>query len=101
VDADLHESPKRVTVRRVQAYRPFPVDVLPDPVSRFINEGAVALGCDPAFLALPLLTVAGASIGKRRCERGERKDADDGAPHCYGQLRKVSLSHQRDRAPDR
>ena len=43
---------------------PFPVDVLPDQAARLVIEGANAIGCPRDFLGVPLLTVAGAGIGR-------------------------------------
>jgi hypothetical protein len=48
------------------AFRPFPVDALPEPVSGFVDAGATAIGCDPSYLALPLLTALAAAIGNAR-----------------------------------
>jgi hypothetical protein len=56
----------------VEPYRPFPVDVLPPVVARFISEGAEALGCDPAFIALPLLAELASAIGNSRRIRLKR-----------------------------
>jgi hypothetical protein len=50
-------------------YVPFPVDALPDPVCRFVTEGAAALGCDPVFVALPTLAVVTSAIGNARAIR--------------------------------
>jgi hypothetical protein len=50
----------------VEAYRPFPVDALPEPLSSFVTETAAAIGCDPAYVALPLVVAAGAAIGTTR-----------------------------------
>src|SRR5262249_2111800 len=36
--------------RRLAPYRPFPVDALPAPLAEYVRQGALALGCDPAFL---------------------------------------------------
>jgi hypothetical protein len=47
-------------------YRPFPVDALPDPIRGFVDAGARAIGCDPSYLALPLLTAIAAAIGNTR-----------------------------------
>lgn len=49
-----------------EAYRPFPVDALPEPLSSLVTEAAAAIGCDEAYLGLPALTVAGAAIGTTR-----------------------------------
>ncbi len=48
------------------AYRPFPVDALPAPIRGFVDAGARAIGCDPSYLALPLLAAIGAAIGNTR-----------------------------------
>jgi hypothetical protein len=48
------------------AYRPFPLDALPDPIRGFVDAGARAIGCDPSYLALPLLTAIAAAIGNTR-----------------------------------
>ncbi len=48
------------------AYRPFPLETLPDSVSRFVASGAEAIGCDPAFVALPLLSALASAIGGTR-----------------------------------
>lgn len=54
------------TSSSIEAYRPFPVDALPEPLASFTAETASAIGCDPAYVGLPLLTVAGAAIGTTR-----------------------------------
>ncbi len=48
------------------AYRPYPVDALPAPIRGFVDAGARAIGCDPSYLALPLLTAIAAAIGNTR-----------------------------------
>lgn len=50
----------------VEAYRPFPVDALPKPVSTLVEESSRSIGCDEAFVALPLLAVLGSAIGTTR-----------------------------------
>lgn len=47
-------------------YRPFPVDSFPEPVRRFVAAGAAAIGCDPSYIALPMLAVLAAAIGNTR-----------------------------------
>jgi heme-degrading monooxygenase HmoA len=54
------------TSSSVEAYKPFPVDALPEPLAAFVAETAAAIGCDPAYVALPLVVVAGAAIGTTR-----------------------------------
>jgi hypothetical protein len=48
------------------AFRPFPLEILPEPVRGFVKTSAEALGCDPSFVALPLLAAIGAAIGNTR-----------------------------------
>jgi hypothetical protein len=48
------------------AFRPFPVDALPEPIRSFVDAGARAIGCDPSYLALPLLAAIAAAIGNTR-----------------------------------
>ena len=38
---------------------PFPADALPEPIRGFVAAGAKAIGCDPSYLALPMLTGPG------------------------------------------
>ena len=45
------------------AYQPFPVDLLPEPVRGYILASAAAIGCDPAFIALPILAAIAGAIG--------------------------------------
>ena len=44
-------------------FRPFPVDALPEPLRGLVAAGSQAIGCDPSFIGLPVLTVCGAAIG--------------------------------------
>jgi len=50
----------------VEPYEPFPVNSLPEPIRSFVRQGAEALGCAPAFVALPLLAAAASAIGNTR-----------------------------------
>jgi hypothetical protein len=52
--------------RLPEPYRPFPVECLPPPLAGYVRQGALALGCDPAYLALPALAVAAGLIGHTR-----------------------------------
>jgi hypothetical protein len=52
--------------RPPKPYQPFPVDALPAPLAEYVREGALALGCDAAYLALPVLAVAASTIGNTR-----------------------------------
>ena len=53
-------------------WRRFPVELLPEPFRSFVDAGAKAIGCDPAFIALPALATAAAAIGTTRCIRLKR-----------------------------
>lgn len=47
----------------IPSFEPFPVDVLPEPIRTFVSASSLAIGCDPSFVALPLLAVLAAMIG--------------------------------------
>jgi hypothetical protein len=66
------------------AYRPFPVDALPAPIRGFVDAGARAVGCDPSYLALPLLTAIAAAIGNTR--RLELKRGWSAPPILWGAI---------------
>jgi hypothetical protein len=51
---------------------PFPVSELPRPLAGFVAEGAAALGCDAAMVALPTIAVCGSLIGNTRTIRLKR-----------------------------
>jgi hypothetical protein len=63
-DAEVvqHEAPEPDAL----AYQPFPVDLLPEPIRGYIQAEAAAIGCDPAFVALPMLAAIASAIGSRR-----------------------------------
>ncbi len=66
--ADLrHNAPADILPPKVEQFRPFPVDALPEPLREFVVAAAKAIGCDPSFLALPLLSALAATIGNSRC----------------------------------
>lgn len=48
------------------AYAPFPTEVLPEPVRSFVLEGSAAIGCDPAFIVMPLIAALASAIGNTR-----------------------------------
>lgn len=62
-------SPSTPSFRVPAPYRPFPIEVIPDPLSEYVQEVALALGCDPSYVALPVLAAAAASIGNSRTIR--------------------------------
>lgn len=47
-------------------YVSFPTEVLPPAVQNFVNEGARAIGCDPALVAIPVLVSCAGAIGNSR-----------------------------------
>ena len=51
---------------RIEPFKPFPVDALPQPTRGLVVAGANAIGCDPSYIALPMLTVLAAAIGNTR-----------------------------------
>lgn len=48
---------------------PFPMEILPLKLRRFVEEGARALPCPPDFLGLPLLAAVGTAVGASRVLR--------------------------------
>jgi hypothetical protein len=62
----------KVPRRRLEPYQPFPVGALPLPLRAYVEQGALALGCDPGYLALPALAVAASLIGNSRTIRLRR-----------------------------
>jgi len=54
------------TSSRVETWRPFPTRSMPKVVSTLIEEAGRSIGCDEAFVALPLLAVLGSAIGTTR-----------------------------------
>ncbi|MBN2580960.1 MAG: DUF3987 domain-containing protein [Pirellulales bacterium] len=53
-------------------FTPFPVHALPEPLRGFVAAGAKAIGCDPSYVALPLLTALAAAIGNTRLVQMKR-----------------------------
>ena len=47
-------------------YRPFPSDHLPRPAGDLAEAAATSLGCDCAFVAVPMLSVLAAAVGNTR-----------------------------------
>jgi hypothetical protein len=47
-------------------WRPFPTKCLPAPWNKFVRQGAAALRCDEALVALPVLTALAGAIGNTR-----------------------------------
>jgi len=65
-------APKPHIARTIDPYQPFPLDCLPPVVRGYVRQGADALGCDPAFVALPVLSVLASAIGNTRQIRLKR-----------------------------
>jgi hypothetical protein len=66
------QQPRKQTPRVLEPYRPFRTDALPEPLRAYVVQAAQALGCDPAFLALPVLAVVASVIGNSRTARLKR-----------------------------
>lgn len=47
----------------VPAFKPFPADVLPEPIRGFVTQAAKAIGCDSSYIALPMLSGLASAIG--------------------------------------
>ena len=53
-------------VGRAEPFRPFPTDLLPYALAKFIKEAAAAIGCAESFIAVPLLVGLATAIGTTR-----------------------------------
>ncbi|MEX2169985.1 MAG: YfjI family protein [Pirellulales bacterium] len=49
--------------------RPFPIDALPQVVANYVRAASTAIGCDPGFIALPLLACLARAVGNKRAIR--------------------------------
>lgn len=47
----------------IEKFKPFPVDALPEPIRSFVESAANAIGCDPSYIALPMLSGLASAIG--------------------------------------
>lgn len=54
------------TLEPPRPWKPFPVEVLPEPLRTFVPKAAAAIGVDPANIVLPLLASLAAAIGTTR-----------------------------------
>lgn len=50
----------------IQPFQPFPTNALPTTSRMLVEAGATALGCDPSYIALPLISLLGSVVGNRR-----------------------------------
>jgi Protein of unknown function (DUF3987) len=66
-----HKQPAQAHKPRtvIARYKAFPLELLPEPAGEYVKQGAKALGCDPAYLALPVLSVLASVIGNTRSIR--------------------------------
>ncbi|MDA8563012.1 YfjI family protein [Mariniblastus sp.] len=46
-----------------EEYKPFPVELLPEPLRGYVEAAAISINCDPVYLVLPLLSCLGSAIG--------------------------------------
>jgi len=53
-------------------YRPFPTELLPEPLRSLVAEASASVRCDPSYVALPLLASCGAAIGTSRCLKAKQ-----------------------------
>ena len=53
------------TAPLIDRWEPFPVAALPEPLRSFVAEAARAIGCDPSYIALPVLSIGGAAAGNK------------------------------------
>jgi hypothetical protein len=60
---------RQPAAREIPLYEPFPLEALPRPLSEYVRQAALALGCDPSFVALPVLAVVASAIGNTRTIR--------------------------------
>jgi hypothetical protein len=61
--APAWQPPAVESTSTIQAFAPFPVQLLPEPIRSFVVNGAKAIGCDASYIALPLLSALAAAIG--------------------------------------
>lgn len=64
--SDTLTKPTQPPVPRVEPFQPFPIEALPKAVADFVTASAKAIGCDPSFVALPLLVGFASAIGNSR-----------------------------------
>lgn len=64
--SDPRAKPAARRTIELSAYRPFPVNALPDSIDAYVTAAARAIGCDASFIALPLLAALAAAIGNTR-----------------------------------
>jgi hypothetical protein len=68
--------------RQLPPYQPFPTAALPEPLRAFVEQTATALGCDPAYVALPVLAAVAGCIGNARRIRIKRSWSEPSVLWC-------------------
>jgi hypothetical protein len=73
--ADAEVVEREATEPGALVYRPFPVELLPEPIRGYVRASAAAIGCDPVFVALAILAASGtpASVKLRQQTRPCRR----------------------------
>ncbi len=61
-----HGNGKVLSMSVSTKWKPFPVEALPEPISRFVATAAKAIGCDPSYIALPTLAALAGAVGNTR-----------------------------------
>ena len=54
---------ERTATNHLSVHQPIPVGLFPEPVRSYIVQGAEAIGCDPSYIALPVLSMLAGAIG--------------------------------------
>jgi hypothetical protein len=55
-----------IPLATVPHVEPFPVDVLPRQLARFVQDAAAAISCPPDYIAVPMLVLGGSALGAGR-----------------------------------
>ena len=63
IEAAQPEQSSENDAQTSRTFQPFPVDLLPEPVRSYVSQGAEAIGCDPSYIALPVLSMLGGAVG--------------------------------------
>ena len=53
-------------IDRMVPWKPFPISVLPEPVRSYVQRVSDAIGCDPSYVAVPMLPALSSAIGNTR-----------------------------------
>ena len=66
VDPGEKPKPNPKPPARLVSYRPFPTEVLPGVVAKFVRIAAESIGCDESYVALPAIATLAGAIGNSR-----------------------------------